>query len=242
GTLSGKIDAGNHINKILAGPNDNSLLVCSKQNKSTQVISFVIKKQIDTTGSPFMGKKDAPVEVVVFSDFQCPYCSEVAPVIKELFEFNKENIKIVYKNFPLTSIHKLAFKAATSALAAMELELGNSSGSSDGNGNVNGIINGNGNGKFWEFHDRLFEQFNTMTDESILQIAVDLGFDKKIFEEKMKDPKLSQMIQKDMQDAQKADVNSVPTIFINGKLQDQRSIQALQMNIDRELSKKNNTK
>ncbi|MBF0231340.1 MAG: thioredoxin domain-containing protein [Desulfamplus sp.] len=54
----------------------------------------------------------------------------------------------------------------------------------------------------------------------------------------MKDPKLSQMIQKDAQDAQKADVNSVPTIFINGKLQENRSLQALQMNIDKELAKK----
>lgn len=219
GTLSGKIEAGRHIDKILAGPNDNSLLVCSKKNKNTQVISFVIEKDIDTKGSPFMGKKDSPVEVVVFSDFQCPYCSQVAPMIKELYELNKDDIKVVFKNFPLTSIHNLAFNAATAALAAMELDSGKSE-------------------KFWEFHDRLFEQYDKMTEESILQIAVDLGFDKAIFQEKMKDPKFTQMIQKDMQDGQKADVNGVPAIFINGKMQENRSIPAFQMSIDKELAKK----
>lgn len=70
GALRGTINAGTHINKILAGPNDNSLLICSKKEKNTQVLSFVIEEEIDISGSPFLGSEDAPVELVIFSDFQ----------------------------------------------------------------------------------------------------------------------------------------------------------------------------
>ena len=108
-------------------------------------------------------------------------------------------------------MHKLAVKAATAALSAMD------------------------SGKFWPFHDRLLKQFNTMTEESILQIAVDMGFEKKLFEEKMKDPKLMMKIQKDIQDAKKLGIKSVPTLFINGKAQKQKSLEALQKSIDWEL-------
>lgn len=108
-------------------------------------------------------------------------------------------------------MHKLAVKAATAALVAMD------------------------SGKFWSFHDRLLEQSDTMTEESILQIAVDMGFEKKIFEEKMKDPKLMMKIQKDIQDAKKLGIKAVPTLFINGKAQKQRSLEALQKSIYWEL-------
>ena len=213
GTVSGKIPVGGHIDKILAGPNDNSLLVCSRKNKTTQVISFVIEQQINTVGSPFKGRQDAPVEVVVFSDFQCPHCARMADLLEELYTMNKDHVKIVYKNYPLTSIHKHAVTAARAALAAMESE------------------------KFWEFHDRLYEQFDTMTQQSILEIAADLGFDKDDFQEKMTDPRITLMIQKDIQDAQKAEVSGIPTVFINGKPQQKKTFADMQMHIDRELSR-----
>jgi protein-disulfide isomerase len=91
-------------------------------------------------------------------------------------------------------------------------------------------------GKFWEFHDRLYEQFDTISETSILKIAVDLGFDKNDFQEKMKAPRITLMIQKDIQDAGKANVKGIPTVFINGKLQQKKTFADMQRHIDRELT------
>ncbi|MDM8535696.1 hypothetical protein QUF70_02960 [Desulfobacterales bacterium HSG17] len=70
GTFREKIQVGTHISKITPGPNDNTILISSKEKKTAQVLYFAIPVQIDTKGSPTLGKQDAPVEVVVFSDFQ----------------------------------------------------------------------------------------------------------------------------------------------------------------------------
>ena len=214
GTLSASIAVGKHIDKILTGPNDNSLLVCSKEKRELQVISFVIEEEIDTEGSPYLGPEDAPVELIIFTDFQCPYCAKVAPTLNQLHEINGKDLKVVFKNFPL-SFHKMSFKAATAALIAGE------------------------SGKFWLFHDQLMAQSDSITDESILEIAVDLGFNKAMFEEKMKDPRWISRIQKDIQDGRKAGVTGTPTLLINGKPQKKRSILMLQKSIDWELDQLN---
>jgi len=213
GNQSGAIDIGRHIDKIMPGPNDNSLLVFSKQRKMAQVVSFVIEMQIDTNGSPFRGNPEAPVELVLFSDFQCPYCSRIAPILEDIVAFNGDDIKLVFKNFPLNS-HKLAFGAATAAMAA------------------------NDTGKFWQFHNQLQAQYNTMTAQSILEIAESLGFEVDAFQQKMADPTIANKIRQDMQDGVKAGVKGVPALFINGKLNNGRTFEDIQLSIEQELRKK----
>lgn len=113
---------------------------------------------------------------------------------------------------PLTRIHKMAVPSASAALAANE------------------------QGKFWEFHDRLFAE-KKLSKKVIKQIAVDLKLDIPRFEKDTKSKKVQSQIQKDMRDAQKAGVTGTPTVFINGRIPRERTPDGFQAVIDDELSK-----
>jgi len=92
-------------------------------------------------------------------------------------------------------------------------------------------------GKFWEFHDQLFENYNKLNDQKIREIALGLGFDPAEFEKKMKDPKINAMIRQDLRDGSQAGVRGTPTIFINGRRLNNRTPQGFQAAIDKELQK-----
>jgi protein-disulfide isomerase len=134
------------------------------------------------------------------------------PVLEQVLENNPDDVKIVFKNYPLRN-HKFAMKAAMAALAA-ESE-----------------------GKFWEFHDELFKNYNKLSDQKIDEIALGLGFDQAEFEKKMKDPRLTAMIRQDLQDGAQAGVRGTPTIFINGRRLKNRSLQGFQAAINKELQR-----
>lgn len=128
-----------------------------------------------------------------------------------MLENNPENVKIVFKNFPLNN-HKFAKKAAVAALAAQE------------------------NGDFWSFHDQLFEKSAEMSDQVILDIALKTGFTKEMFEQKLQDPGLLKKVNDDIKDGRKANVRGVPAVFINGKLINKRTLEMFQFEIDKELN------
>lgn len=128
-----------------------------------------------------------------------------------MLEKNPKTVKVVFKNLPL-KFHKMAEPAAKAALAAQE------------------------QGKFWEFHDRLFAE-KKLSKNGINKIAVDLGLDIPKFTKDSKSAKIQAKIQKDMLDAQKADVTGTPTVFINGRKPKQRSLQGFQSLINEELRK-----
>ena len=134
------------------------------------------------------------------------------PVLEQVLEKNPENVKFVFKNYPLRN-HKFAMKAAVAALAA------------------------GSEGKFWEFHDELYKNYNKLSDQKIREIALGLGFDQAEFEKRMSDPKIAAMIRQDLQDGAKAGVRGTPTIFINGRRLKNRSLQGFQAAIDRELQR-----
>jgi protein-disulfide isomerase len=134
------------------------------------------------------------------------------PVLEQVLEKYPVDVKIVFKNFPLRN-HKFAVKAAAAALAAES------------------------KGKFWEFHDELFKNYNKLNDQKIREIALGLGFDQAEFEKKMKDPKIKATIVQDLRDASQAGVRETPAIFINGRRLKNRSLQGFQAVIDKELHK-----
>ena len=134
------------------------------------------------------------------------------PVLEQVLEKNPENVKFAFKNYPLRN-HKFAMKAAIAALAA------------------------GSEGKFWEFHDELYKNYNKLSDQKIREIAIGLGFDQAEFEKRMSDPKIAAMIRQDLQDGAKAGVRGTPTIFINGRRLKNRSLQGFQAAIDRELQR-----
>lgn len=134
------------------------------------------------------------------------------PVLEQVLEKYPDDVKIVFKNFPLRN-HKFALKAATAALAAKS------------------------QGKFWEFHDLLFKNYNKLNDQKIHEIALGLGLDQTEFEKKMKDPGIKAMIRQDLRDAAQAGVRATPTVFINGRRLKNRTLQGFQTAVDKELQK-----
>jgi protein-disulfide isomerase len=131
-----------------------------------------------------------------------------------VLEKNPKKVKLAFKNYPLRR-HKFAVAAAKAALVAQ------------------------GHGKFWEFHDRLFENYNRLSNEKIREIARDLGLDEAKFEEELKNPLLAARIRRDLQDGDNAGVRGTPTIFVNGRRLRDRSVDGFQRLIDKALGKLN---
>jgi protein-disulfide isomerase len=124
------------------------------------------------------------------------------------------DVKLVFKNFPLTRIHKAAMNASIAALAAHQ------------------------QGKFWEFHSELFKNYNKLNDGKFDEIAQSIGLDMEQFKQDMQNPALSAMVQRDLKDGVEAGVRGTPSIFINGRLLQQRSLPGFKQIIDEELAKK----
>jgi len=125
-----------------------------------------------------------------------------------------KDVKVVFKNFPLTSIHKSAMKASLAALAA------------------------NQQGKFWEYHADLFNNYNKLSDAKFDEIAQSIGLNMEQFKEDLKSPALVAMVQRDLQNGVEAGVRGTPAIFINGRMLKQRSLAGFKQIIDAELAKK----
>jgi protein-disulfide isomerase len=124
------------------------------------------------------------------------------------------DVKLVFKNFPLTRIHKSAMDAAVAALAAFQ------------------------QGKFWEFHSELFKNYNNLSEEKFEEIAKSLELDMEQFKQDRQNPALSAMVQRDLKDGVEAGVRGTPSIFVNGRMLRQRSLPGFKQIIDEELAKK----
>lgn len=129
-----------------------------------------------------------------------------------MLERYPQDVKLVFKNFPLRN-HQFAQPAAAAARAAHE------------------------QGKFWEFHDELFANYSRLNNEKIEEIARKIGLNMDRYNRDKINPETVQVINQDLQDGIKAGVRGTPTIFVNGKLLRQRSMQGFQDIINRELSK-----
>lgn len=134
------------------------------------------------------------------------------PLLEQVLEKYPKEVKLVVKNFPLRQ-HKFARKAAIAALAANRQE------------------------KFWQLHDRLFDNYNKLSDKKIREIAQEVGLDMEKFEKDRKDPRIVVMVNKDLRDAAKAGVQGTPTVFINGRLLRNRTLKGFQAVIEKELQK-----
>jgi protein-disulfide isomerase len=129
-----------------------------------------------------------------------------------VFERYSKEMKLVFKNFPLRN-HKFAMPAAIAALAA------------------------NKQGKFWELHDQLYENYNRLSDQKIREIAQQVGLDMERFDKDIKDPKLQALVERDFQEGAEAGVRGIPTIFVNGRQLKNRSFQGFQAAIEKELAR-----
>ncbi len=213
GSMLDALPVGDGVDQIQAGPRDDLILLRSSKDQTVQILLLDFVQDIDVSGSPSRGPEDAPVTIVVFSDFQCPYCAKVPSLLDEVQKRYPERVRLVFKNFPLGS-HKMARPAAVAALAA-EMQ-----------------------GQFWPFHDRLFESQKQLSDEKIDTIAKDLGLDMNAFEKARKSPALVARVNRDFQQGQKHGVRGTPTIFVNGRRLENRSVKEFEQAIEQELSRK----
>ncbi|MFH1532886.1 MAG: thioredoxin domain-containing protein [Pseudomonadota bacterium] len=137
------------------------------------------------------GGLGAPVEIVLFSDFQCPYCSRINPALDEVVERSLGRARLIFKQFPLT-FHQDARPAAAATLAA------------------------HAQGKFWEMHDLLFANQKSLTRADLEGFAGDLGLDMTAFKAAL-DSGYDAVIDGEIKEGQKAGVRGTPTFFINGR-------------------------
>lgn len=162
--------------------------------------------------SPIKGKKEAAVTIVEFSDFQCPYCSRLQPTLNQVLSAYPNDVKLVFKDFPL-SFHQQAKNAAKAARAAGE------------------------QGKYWEMHDLLFENFSQLNDNSYKEFAAKLKLDEAKFMAAFQSNKYDNLIQQDITLGQGAGVGGTPTLFLNGKRMQGRSFDDFKTAIEGYLKK-----
>lgn len=148
---------------------------------------------VDLNNAPTQGPENAPITIVEFSDFQCPFCSRVGPTIKQLQKDYAGKIRIAFRQNPLP-FHQNAKSAAKAALAAHE------------------------QGKFWEMHDLLFENQKDLSDETIRKLAKQIRLDMGRFEKAWKSTRFDAQIETDMSFAKSNQATGTPAFFINGVL------------------------
>jgi protein-disulfide isomerase len=138
------------------------------------------------------GPVEAPVTLVEYGDYQCPYCGEAHPIVKSLLDLEPNAIRFVFRHFPITSIHPYAEIAAEAAEAA------------------------GAQGKFWQMHDWIYEHQETIAPDDLLAAAAVLDLDVNIFAADMTAHRHEKKIREDFMSGVRSGVNGTPTFFING--------------------------
>jgi protein-disulfide isomerase len=147
---------------------------------------------IPVDGSPVRGPADARITLVEFSDFECPFCSAAVKQVDIVMAAYPKDIKLIYKQFPL-SMHPHAQFAAEASLAARE------------------------QGKFWEMYEVLFKNYRQLSRENVLLWAKQLGLDVNKFKTDLDSRKFKTVVDKDLADGEAAGVYGTPSFYINGK-------------------------
>ncbi|MFH1834859.1 MAG: thioredoxin domain-containing protein [Methanobacteriota archaeon] len=135
---------------------------------------------------------NAKVTIVEYSDFQCPYCSRVVPTVKKIEETYGEDVEVVFKHFPL-AFHSYAKKAAEASECARD------------------------QGKFWEYHDKLFENQNKLDKDSLKKYAGELGLDANTFNKCLDSGTKTALVENNFEEGKSLGVTGTPSFFINGQ-------------------------
>lgn len=142
------------------------------------------------------GDITAPLELVEYGDYECPYCGRAYPIVKDIQQQLGRDIKFIFRNFPLSNMHPHAFSAAVATEAA-------------------GL-----QGKFWEMHDVIFENQKNLDAENIFRLAEAIGLNTERFKTDMQQKALIDKVEKDFESGIKSGVNRTPTFFVNRRKYD----------------------
>jgi len=138
------------------------------------------------------GSADARVTLVEYGDYECPYCGEAYPIVKDIQERMGDQLRFVFRNFPITTSHPHAEHAAEAAEAAAT------------------------QGRFWEMHDHLYEHQRRLTDDDLLAYALALDLDTDLFDKEFSEHVHADRVHEDFISGVRSGVNGTPTFFING--------------------------
>ena len=193
------------VSDIEIAPRGEMLYLLDRDGGYT-ALDVSVNQKIDVTGAPVRGRQDAPVTIVEFSDFQCPFCHQVIPVLERVLARHPNDVRLIFKHMPLSRIHPQAEHAARAAIAAQK------------------------QGKFWAMYDALFAlpEEAWESDKIIEDTAKRVGLDMARFAADLNSEETRMALAKDMMDAQNADVTGTPTLFINGKPMQERSEDAFE--------------
>ena len=163
-----------------------------KQEHGYRLMLEPIRLSVAAEGFPAKGPGDAPVTIVEFSDFECPYCSRVNPALKEVMDTYDQKVRLVFRQFPL-NIHANAQKAAEASLCAEE------------------------QGKFWEMHDVMFKEQRSLGTDQLKEKAARLGLDATAFNECLDSSRFAEAVAADLEAGSQAGVTGTPALFVNGR-------------------------
>ena len=138
------------------------------------------------------GPADAPVTLVEYGDYECPYCGAAYPIVKEVQARIGERLRFVFRNFPITTSHPHAERAAEAAEAAAA------------------------QGSFWRMHDVLYENQKRLGDEDLRTYAQQVGLDLDVFDRELAEHVHAARVQEDFMSGVRSGVNGTPTFYVNG--------------------------
>lgn len=148
---------------------------------------------LQTAGFPTLGNTRAPVTIVEFADFQCPFCASMNPILHDIVRSSNDRVRLVHRDFPLPN-HKQAWGAAEAARCAADQH------------------------KFWEFQERLFQRSSSLSEPVFQEIASELNLDANSFQRCMEDGRHSAAIRSDIEDGLRIGVRATPTFVVNGTI------------------------
>ncbi len=151
------------------------------------------RTSVEVADAPTLGPAAAPVTIVEFSDFECPFCARARPTLKRIAEVYGERVRIAFRDYPLPN-HPRAPKAAEAAACATD------------------------QGKFWEMHDKLFGASPKLDIADLKRYAGELGLDAAAFDACLDDGRKAAAVKADLDAGNGYGVNSTPAFFINGRL------------------------
>lgn len=174
----------------------------------------VVRVEVTTEGAPIRGAVDGPVTIVEFSDFECPFCKQSHPTVKQVLERYPGKVRLAYRDFPLDSIHPQARRAAEAGRCAKD------------------------QGKFWEYHDLLFTQSPQLALEDLRRYAGQVGLDVAKFDGCLAAGAHKAAVQRDLDEGNRLGITGTPAFFINGRtLSGAQPLEAFTRLIEEELAR-----
>jgi protein-disulfide isomerase len=172
------------------------------------------RAQVSVAGEPFRGSEKAPVTIVKFEDFLCPFCKQVQPTFNELLSRYNGKVRLVHKDLPLESLHPQARQAAEAARCAHE------------------------QGKFWEYHDKLYANSPKAGADDLKSYAKEVSLNVDSFDRCFASGKYKAVVQQDLTEGAQLGLTGTPTFFINGReISGNQPLEAFEAIIDEELAR-----